>query len=144
MIKVTDLMIGDWIRISSDDSINNDIRGKAVQVLGLCDEDAEIRVDLGNDTVYGYFWSESEDDFAPIPLTAEILEKNGFEHLSRTSYYDYESLDGYVVRYDAWDKRLKVLKDLDVAYNSGDYADIYVHTLQHVLKLLGINKEITL
>ena len=84
------------------------------------------------------------DEISAIPITPEILEKNGFEHPSRSSYYDYDDGCGLLIRYDTWDKRLKIIRDLNIAYDSGDYADICVHTLQHVLRILKIEKEIVL
>lgn len=78
----------------------------------------------------------------PIPITPEILEKNGFElHEGETGLYGvttapYYALDGapYIFcdgnPYAAWFE---------------DQVDIkYVHQLQHILRLCGIKNEIQL
>jgi hypothetical protein len=72
----------------------------------------------------------------PIPLTAEILEKN----LSTTSQIQY-----------CWDDFLSNSfgKDFYEIRYHGDVTELvisirYVHELQHVLKLCKIEKEITL
>lgn len=93
------------------------------------------------------------EDLRPIPLTPEILEKNGFvanEHIYPYPYYEY------IVEED----NLKI----GFAFPQGNrtsykepwiYIDservfvehlpcIYVHELQHVLRLCGIKKEIVL
>ena len=93
------------------------------------------------------------EDLRPIPLTPEILENNGFianEHVYPYPYYEY------IVEED----KLKI----GFAFPQGNrtsykepwiYIDservfvehlpcIYVHELQHALRLCGIKKEIVL
>lgn len=83
----------------------------------------------------------------PIPLTPEILEKNGFAYFSiggaeqwliNDDYYDinvYEYSDSiWVFRYDCTEMSLP---HTQVTMS-------YVHELQHCLKMVGIDKEIVL
>jgi len=144
-MEAKDLMIGDWVRISDDDT----------------DEyfDAQIKGVDFLDNVYAPIPGEEKpcpfsiDCVEPIPLTPEILEKNGFEN----DFYEYESVADYVkVRNEGyslhstaheWDGALITWCNghVDVVTDfSGEYrGEIeYVHQLQHALRLCGIDKEI--
>ena len=78
---------------------------------------------------------------SPIPLTAEILEKNGWKSDNETCEYHgpimlSSELDGWHVL---------VVSDYDD--ENTNYTPIlikYVHELQHVLRIMRINKEIEL
>lgn len=93
----------------------------------------------------------------PIPLTPEILEKNGFEKVldeDGTECYRYynSAADGYIkislynggdgdwsieiVNYEKFDNN-------EIVYNN-NFIFLKVHQLQHALKLCGIDKEIDL
>ena len=126
------LMVGDWVC--------NDL-GETQQVVELREEGAM----LSYNDIYQY------DDIQPIPLTPEILEKNGFEKLD---FSHFQIGDRRLVL-DAdgrWDGPLSwhwVVTEMDTNAKGQpvvlDYyvATInYVHELQHCLKLVGIDKEI--
>ena len=133
-MKATDLMIGDWVRNKE---------GKNEQVTSLYD---------------GYICTETHEDshdyhFEPVPLTPEILEKNGF--VKNGSSYDLR--EGrhhiYIIFHNGkWAIDIHnelALKDsigrADLICFGRDWAEkYYVHELQHVLRLCGIDKEITL
>lgn len=88
-------------------------------------------------------WSISEaktypvDDIEPIKLTDEILVKNGFDHQMPYNDYAfgeislYEGGNGYIVNGFVGLGGLSVHID-------------YVHTLQHLLRLCGVEKELTI
>lgn len=82
---------------------------------------------------------EDISNFQPIPLTPEILEKNG---LANDYYGSYFKEDEYM--------SLEISSREDGIYwtiNFHEYCILkleYVHQLQHALKLCGIDKEITL
>lgn len=104
-------------------------------------------------------WQDG-DDFSwiePIPLTAEILEKNGFEKAldeDGTECYRYYNRagDGYIkislynggagdwsieiVNYEKFDNN-------EIVYNN-NFIFLKVHQLQHALRLCGIDKTIEL
>lgn len=69
----------------------------------------------------------------PVPITPEILEKNGFGSLDES---------GVSYRIDAA-KRISLSVLGKDAYID-DMDARYVHQLQHALRLCGINKEIVL
>jgi hypothetical protein len=92
-------------------------------------------------------WSDSIE---PIPLTPEILEKNGFEHIKQKVIIPSKSQEEVEVEY-MYCKGLPCSFDIIHGYlmfNSNiDLCSIrmvvnYVHELQHLLKLCGIDKEI--
>ena len=117
-MKADELMVGDWV--------HNDL-GETQQVVELREEG----VMLYYNDIYPY------DDIQPIPLTPEILEKNGLtlslygEHFPEDKRYDLE---------------ISVVGGRIFWTINGHEYDImhlrFVHELQHCLKLVGIKKEI--
>lgn len=91
----------------------------------------------------------SFDRIEPIPLTTEILEKNGFIR-QQLGHFRYENEDNDLVM-------AFYPKEKNYTEGGYDYIDIYkgrmtlqdmpisyVHELQHALRLCGIDKEIVL
>lgn len=108
----------------------------------------------GNGSQDGLFFIE---EIEPIPITPEILEKNGFEKVldkDGTECYRYynRAADGYIkislykggdgdwsieiINYEKFD-------DNEIVYNN-NFIFLKVHQLQHLFRLCGINKEIEL
>jgi len=84
-------------------------------------------------------WSISEaktysiDDIEPIELTEDILVKNGWRKEPITIDGDYANWHGEI--------------PISQAEDEFNYADIelrYAHQLQHLLRLWGIEKELTI
>lgn len=127
-----DLMIGDWVEVN----------GKCIQV-------ENVYKDMINYTPYIPYAQEEyfieEKDITPIPLTAEILEENGIRN--------YSELPEYKVRtneYEIWvifDEPQNCVhvekfdKGIQTIYHS---KILFVHELQHALRLCGVYKEIVL
>ena len=102
-MKANELMVGDWLKHAN----GKYYRVTRIDVLG---DYNSIHYACG----FPHLW-EYNNKFEPIPLTPEILEKNGFKRVipsERTKVY------------------LTHIK--------------YVHELQHALRLCGIEKEIIL
>lgn len=85
-----------------------------------------------------------------IPLTREILEKNGFDCGDCYAYLRLNS-DSWLQYYYFENRIRKFWAGIDEWQNHSEVTDItfqchcrYVHELQHALKLCGINKEIKL
>lgn len=127
-MKATDLMVGDWIMYGD----------KPVQVLQL--------------TV-----GKEYKGFFPIPLTPEILEKNGFRKSNvGENYTDYVfllDLGGYILACFYKEPIAGVstlLKCNKSVCKGGGVNEVHlctigaVHDLQHALKLCGISKEIVI
>lgn len=134
-MNATELMIGDYVRLVKEYGNPQDeiIRVGAIDI---------------------YRISRGDYDVEPIPLTAEILEKNGFEHKTDIVWHDI-----YVVRYRIElsnkelerDQTLMLAKDpYDVFYwipvmsavSALDFR--YVHELQHLMRMLQIDQEVEL
>ena len=124
-MKIDELMIGDWLLYKSD-SLDNAF---PIQV---------TREMFNKELVV---W---KDRFEPITLTPEILEKNGFKVEFYNDYKVYElnnfkvckNCCNYFEVCDLWD-------DSDWGWRIINFCPcIYVHQLQHALKLCGIDKEI--
>ena len=133
-MNVNDLMIGDWVIPHIWDSI-----GEPSKIVGISYHSYE-----GKDYVDGVdceVWDElSPNDIEPIPLTSEILEKNGFEYdnYNHNWIYDEFTIDyGHLIEEDDNDYLFIWVADISVKLT-------YVHELQHALRLCGIKKEIIL
>lgn len=114
-----DLMIGDWVyRPDCYDKV------KEIRENGI----------IGRDYLRGII---SFKELEPIPLTPEILEKNGWEKRP-TGYVFY--IDG-----ERYDNSLWYIFDSNTfVVNTAEFQIKYVHQLQHALKGCGIDKEIEL
>ena len=123
-LKSTDLMIGDWLMHAN---------GTPMQVTKITTEHFTCAENGGANC-----W-EYNNKFKPIPLTPEILEKNG---LANDYYGSYFKEDKHIL--------LEISSSEDgiywtINYNEYDVLKLkYVHQLQHALRLCGINKEIVL
>lgn len=141
-MKAQDLMIGDWVRMKESPDLKfqmEDVSGTGM--FKRWSQDGEIMIPFS--------YSEIE----PIPLTREILEKNGFEKLDFSHYH----IKGRTLVLDAdgkWEGELVwhwVVTEMDTNSKGQNYvidyyvATIqYVHQLQHALRLCGIDLEIKL
>lgn len=111
-MKANELMIGDWV----------------------------LDTRTGTPLRVNPFMAELEvPEWQPIPLTPEILEKNG---LANDPYGCHFEEDEYMA--------LEISVEEEGIYwtiNYNEYGILklkYVHELQHALRLCGINKEIEL
>ena len=122
-MKIEELMARDWG--------HNDL-GETQQVVELREDGAMLYY---ND-IYPY------DDIQPIPLTPEILEENGFVKSERFEVWKIIS-DEYELRITPW-RFAAIFLDEDGSDKEEFSAPRpkYVHELQHVLRLYGIEKEI--
>ena len=127
-MKVQELMIGDWVQVQ-------DVNTQEIYFCQITKLDPP----------FIYFNSEldcvglSYDCIFPIPITPEILEKNGFirfgtDYILEGRHFGLENpstpsnyLDNYWLRVSIKAVRIK-----------------FVHELQHALRLCGIEKEINL
>ena len=110
-MKTTDLQIGDWYANSDGDIC------KVVKNLG------NVVWGQGDDV------SDSTDDPNPIPLTPEILEKNGW-------WYEIEDMwlhDEANFCIEKWNGKLQ-------CYDINQIKLYSVHQLQQILRLCGLNE----
>ena len=131
-MKATELMIGDIVYVTSD---------KTGRVCTVNRYNTGRSFVLVKDEHYTYHLV----NITPIPLTTEILEKNGFKgegylilELDEFSYLEYYPFEG---------RLRKIWHGIDKWNNHSDTKDItfqchckYVHELQHALRLCGMNE----
>ena len=125
-MKLTDLAILDWVLIN-----NTPHRIQAIDSI-----DAEI---LADDDLYyvGEDRCHSEDKIEPIPLTPEILEKNGFIKVN-SQRYDYGDPDTDC--YAKVNPKKNMIHVNGRNANSNLYSHSFVHELQKTLRLCGLNE----
>lgn len=144
-MKANDLMLGDYISVKPS--------GLPIKVAAVHHKKVAYHAVINKLT-----WVR-ESLLEPIPLTPEILEKNGFEK----SYSSILTADGYKKLPQYKYKNMAQVQDIcrnliTISYSDleGSVYDIqcgigshiydlkYVHQLQHALRLCGIKKEIEL
>lgn len=130
-------MIGDLVTFK--DCQNDEVK-TIIKIWGLnSDGDAFAFID-GFDALDEI---QIDDDIVGIPLTPEILEKNKFVKSERFDVWKIIS-DNYELRITQW-RFAVIFLDEDGSDNEEFSAPRpkYAHELQHILRLFGIDKEIT-
>lgn len=121
-MKVSDLMIGDWV-------ICNDLK-RPVAAIG----ETVGFLDCNNQVYWAY---EGFDRIDYIPLTEDILVKNGFELENK--------IEDDCLTYRYGNFHLFYYPDGTGLYSYNSQIVIgSVHQLQHLLRLAGVQKEIEL
>lgn len=145
-MKTHEWMIGDWVYVPHNGNATHYGRITAILPSGT------IEVDLNGNTVLC-----SSGSVEPIPLTTEILEKNGFlfDGLQefRIAEWGKDGKKEYSVAVcpiqpsnERWNKDCTGFS-VETSTSSISYigkTNVYVHELQHTLRLCGIEKEIIL
>lgn len=119
-MKANELMIGDWVR---------------------CTDPKPFRItDIETECGTPYFSVTGTDclavdggDLQPIPLTAEILEKNGFKVDPTINPFAVRLVVEMYSHGTTWKDEHDAMRGLR-----------YVHELQHALRLCGIDKEVVI
>ena len=138
-------MTGDWVRLQYNHFITEELVTKDFQVTEIRD---------GGET--NYIWGKDGnmgmvEHIQPIPLTVEILEKNGF--VSKKGFMQKGNFgDGPLIIWHTEDNKIlrHFTHELEISDLSSDkgyrirFICNYVHELQHALRLCGIDKEIVL
>lgn len=124
------------------------------KVIDVCSHGEEHFIRCKRDEKDNLYKQDQLEDFhvgilRPIPLTPEILKKNGFVNsyidvsLNKDSVYKYNHFyTGNSVIVDMESNKLIVKYENDIWMNLPYNRTIYVHELQHVLKHCEIKKEI--
>lgn len=134
-MKISNLMIGDWVAYFGDIESKYPVKieGMDIATGALITSDRE---DVGFDGI------------SPIPLTSEILEKNGFKKFVAGSYIIPSKGEENFTCITPMEKMPNANGKWLVAIKNG-YTDVkipitYIHELQHALRICGIEKEIEL
>lgn len=130
--KETDLMIGDWIE--NPLGLKGQIKSIKYSGHGYI---VEISFGEGSDQCFPI------EDVRPIPLTPEILEKNGFDSDNNIFGLCNYELSSDLILENRGDRFCLVRR----GHGSSTYwilALNYVHELQHCLRFFRIDKDIRL
>ena len=120
-MKLTDLAILDWVLIN-----NTPHKIQAIDSI-----DAEI---LADDELYyvGEDRCHSEDKIEPIPLTPEILEKNGWKEAEY--WHEYKDVKCII------QCSLPIMRGRINEIVFENFQCKYVHQYQHLLRLCGLEE----
>lgn len=135
-MEANELMIGDWVWYNN--------QPHQIRQLGIFGENRDgddyPAVCVGKPNGIGLILERNEIE--PIPLTPEILEKNGFVLDDEWYIYTGKGINIEV----AFRDDNKFVYDLSILTGSGsmDIHANYIYELQHALRLCGIEKEIIL
>ena len=147
-LKISDLSVGDWV-------MNH--RGYPTKVQVITSDGNLLCGELDAKSEHcTHLWVQ---DIEPIPISAEILERNGFMRCSdEFVIYEYTTLLGKILR--TTQVHLTTTQSInvflhDTTIERGFYHrektsvsilrdELYVHDLQHAIRLAGLDKEINL
>lgn len=134
-MKTNELMFGDWVRWEQD--------GGFYQISEISETvDGEPSV-----CFMGYNYMVNLDEIEPVPLTPEILKKNGFKLKPDgwiwCSLPDFEDKSYIFIQFRKGCEEVRLVELNFVNKVLAKYEQMhYVHELQHALRLCGIEKEI--
>ena len=148
-MKADEIMIGDWVQNPLG------AKGWARSVRPLPKDSDGLggyyRIDIAYSNDGDSYTTIEEKDVKPIPLTPEILEKNGFEKREIRALVGTQTV--FVFSDDYQDTVVSEYTDSiwEVEHSSTEFSFPHtrnfvghVHELQHVLKLCGLDIEIKL
>lgn len=153
-MNATELTVGDWVNVKTRDRQTNKDVVKAGRIVSIEPYFKHIGVAFTPEDAKRWFGFGFPPEYIePLPLTAEILEKNIFKREEEERgfsepYCVYVNNDfQYIIKVypkEGMDRysRLEIGE-----YDDNEYISLlinHVHELQHALRLTGINKEITI
>lgn len=131
-MKANELMLGDWVYVPHNGCASHNGKVKALY------ESETVSTELE-----GAGCLCRAESLQPIPLTPEILEKNGFTKSERYEVWRIIR-DDYELRVTPWRVAVIFLEDGADKEEYSTPRPKGVHELQHFLKLVKLEKDITL
>lgn len=128
MIKCTDLQLGDWVRIY-------DIEQQELRATGQIWEIRQEDVTVDTDGTDAGMWYCTDHCLQPIIITPAILEKNGWFTKDGEIWFKKGP-----VRMGWYKKNCEFI----AGYHTMPFIVEFVHQLQHVIKMLGMEDDITI
>lgn len=136
-MKLTDLRIGDWVLFE----------GCLSKVISLSENVSQLE-SKDEDEYFASF--NVGEDITPIPISKEILKKNGWEKIIESNddaWYTAEYNEGLLLG-NFYARGEKLLISIETGVNRVNKSPLrtieYVHQLQHILWALGYNDDIVL
>lgn len=136
MVNISKLMIGDWVETNPNcGKLACGIKSSIARVseIGFSNSDGMY---VSFNGIKGRYY---DVEIEPIPITDEILEKNGFKKNNFNQYVLGKSDLGEEIYYE--------IGFIQLRYPNSYYSILsigYVHEFQHMLNIFGIKKEIKL
>mgnify|MGYP004523419487 FL=1 len=145
MIKAEDLRIGDLVRVSCNCSLAEGTIGTIVEIskeTNAEDTKGFIRL-IPINSISNYGWGIYCDNIEGIPLTLEILEKNGWKKRTEGWYFMMISKYMYLSVEFGYENGIRVFlkRTTDGLYVKLNIAN-NVHELQHILWALGLDANL--
>ena len=136
MLRVEELMVGDFILVERSEGIyGGPVWKQPGRVLEIYQDEIRVLFADENDNEYDEILTFLPNEVNGLPITPEILKKNGFgeQRFERMSVW---SILGFSIELD--------FSTWKYYWANGDVEISSVHELQHCLKLCGIDKTIEL
>lgn len=143
-MKASELMIGDWVYAIDANGEKHPCRANNLEY-DYTNKREDFCVDFYG-TGYEAEWPDIAFNVEPIPLTPEILEKNGFVQNPRSKSRRSHQICTDSVYISWWRGRINILFKPFIGHST-NHVNVdgkYVHELQHALRICGIEKEIVL
>lgn len=143
-ISVSDLSIDDWFQARMVKLDYEDLGITPPMRVAEVSSD-EVMLQLGSVKHYAFV-----DDLQPIPITAEVLEENGWQpprkDVDLDTWWWTNGVDKAIEAYEyegEW--YLTIIEQKEIQYrNRAGIGLKHIHELQHALRLAKVGKEIVL
>lgn len=131
MVKTKELMLGNWVLAGKNTQFPMYVVGLFADMVYLDFEDN-----------VGDMWEEREEDVFPMPLTEELFIRNGFIKRQEDVFDIYETDDKNVF--------IRTIQGINEYFVSVKLEDLcivehnsiqYVHELQNIINLAGLNLD---
>lgn len=132
-MEIEELMIGDWVELLCADRSIIPIRITEIHENILCGK-----------STFGSHWGNI-NDIMPIPVTLDILEKNGFVGDTNVSKFECRDDSNHLnwrIKYCYTWSYTEIINRASPISVKAKVECRYVHQLQQAMRLCGINKEI--
>ena len=140
-LESKDLMIGDLVYACIEEEIVGEAKYKIISKIRDLEANGDFTVEFVGVVPDELDWQDGEDIswIEPVPLTAEILEKN-FE--KKTFYGIYDDYFDFDIREYSDSIYVATFHNCEASFPDQSVTLSFVHELQHFLNHCGIEREI--
>jgi hypothetical protein len=130
-VSIDNLMVNDWASINGQFYRIMDIKKSGHMKLYEIHKGYELSPEFNSSYLIKFI--------QPIELTADIFKKIGWSSMSNYIVFD---TDNWYIKLGEWLADNNITKDIKMTLIPHKSAPKYVHELQHLFKLLNIDKNI--